>query len=124
MSTNNYSSSYEWKAVLLLSLGFGLVSLDRWIIAPLFPIMMEDLNLNYQDLGNITAILALTWGVSSVVLGGLSDKLGRRKVLIPSIIGFSLLAGLSGIATGLTSFLLLAHSWVFSREDILLRVSL
>ena len=107
MSTKTYSSSYEWKAVLLLSLGFGLVSLDRWIIAPLFPIMMEDLNLNYQDLGNITAVLALTWGVSSVLLGGLSDKLGRRKVLIPSIIGFSLLAGLSGIATGLTSLLLL-----------------
>lgn len=108
MSTKNYSNGYEWKAVLFLSLGFGLVSLDRWIIAPLFPIMMEDLNLNYQDLGNITAILALTWGVSSVLLGGLSDKLGRRKVLIPSILGFSLLAGLSGIiATGLTSLLLL-----------------
>ena len=124
MSIKTYSSSYEWKAVLLLSLGFGLVSLDRWIIAPLFPIMMEDLNLDYQDLGNITAVLALTWGVASVLLGGLSDKLGRRKVLIPSIIGFSLLAGLSGIATGLTSLLFFAHSWGFSREDILLRVSL
>lgn len=107
MTTKNYSSSYEWKAILLLSLGFGLVSLDRWIIAPLFPTMMKDLHLNYQDLGNITAVLALTWGVSSVFLGGLSDKLGRRKVLIPAIIGFSLLTGLSGIATGLTSLLLL-----------------
>ncbi len=107
MSTNRYSSSYEWKAVLLLSLGFGLLSLDRWIIAPLFPIMMEDLNLNYQDLGNITAILALTWGVASILLGGLSDKLGRRRVLIPSIIGFSLLAGFTGLASGLTSLLLL-----------------
>ncbi|WP_313234781.1 MFS transporter [Sporosarcina ureae] len=107
MSTNGYSNSYEWKAVLLLSLGFGLLSLDRWMIAPLFPIIMEDLNLNYQDLGNITAVLALTWGVASILLGGLSDKLGRRKVLIPSIIGFSLLAGLTGLASGLTGLLLL-----------------
>jgi len=107
MSTKGYSNSYEWKAVLLLSLGFGLLSLDRWMIAPLFPIIMEDLNLNYQDLGNITAVLALTWGVASILLGGLSDKLGRRKVLIPSIIGFSLLAGLTGFASGLTGLLLL-----------------
>lgn len=107
MSTKNDSSSYEWKAVVLLSLGFGLVSLDRWIIAPLFPIMMNDLHLTYQDMGNITAVLALTWGVASVLLGGISDKLGRRKVLLPSIIGFSILGGLSGVATGLTSLLLL-----------------
>ncbi len=116
MSTNRYSSSYEWKAVLLLSLGFGLLSLDRWIIAPLFPIMMEDLNLNYQDLGNITAILALTWGVASILLGGLSDKLGRRRVLIPSIIGFSLLAGFTGLASGLTSLLLLRALMGFFEE--------
>jgi hypothetical protein len=45
-----WDTSYEWKAVTLLGLGFGLVGLDRWIIAPLFPFMMKDLNLNYQDL--------------------------------------------------------------------------
>ena len=91
--------SYEWKAVLLLSLGFGLVSLDRWIIAPLFPMMMQDLNLNYQDLGNITGALAIAWGISSVVFGFISDKVGRRKILIPSIVGFSMLGGLTGLAS-------------------------
>ena len=35
-----WDTSYEWKAVLLLGLGFGLVGLDRWIIAPLFPCMV------------------------------------------------------------------------------------
>src|SRR6266853_1350286 len=39
-------TSYEWKAVTLLGLGFGLVGLDRWIIAPLFPFMMKDLHLS------------------------------------------------------------------------------
>ena len=37
MQTQKWDTSYEWKAVLLLSLGFGLVGLDRWIIAPLLP---------------------------------------------------------------------------------------
>ena len=100
MSKLKNSMSYEWKAVLLLSLGFGLVSLDRWIIAPLFPMMMQDLNLNYQDLGNITGALAIAWGISSVVFGFISDKVGRRKILIPSIVGFSMLGGLTGLSSG------------------------
>jgi len=29
-------ASYEWKAVLIVSLAFGLVGLDRFILPPLF----------------------------------------------------------------------------------------
>jgi predicted MFS family arabinose efflux permease len=100
-----WDTSYEWKAVTLLGLGFGLVGLDRWIIAPLLPSIMKDLNLNPQDAGNIIGILGLSWGFFAAIMGGLSDKIGRRKVLIPAIIGFSLLSGLSGMATGLVSLL-------------------
>ena len=37
MKPNTWDVAYEWKAVALLALGFGLVGLDRWLIAPLFP---------------------------------------------------------------------------------------
>jgi MFS family permease len=104
---NKWDSGYEWKAVLLLALGFGLVGLDRWIITPLFPVMMKDLHLDYQDLGNIIAVLGLSWGVFSIIMGRLSDKIGRRKVLIPAIILFSMLSGLTGLAGGLISLLLI-----------------
>ena len=106
-SLNLPASSYEWKAVTLLSLGFGLVGLDRWIIAPLFPFMMNDLHLGYQALGNLIAVLGLCWGVSAIITGAISDRIGRRKILIPAIILFSLLSGLSGLATGLVSLLLI-----------------
>ncbi len=107
MNNKKWDSAYEWKAVALLALGFGLVGLDRFIILPLFPVMMRDLNLNYQDLGNISAVLALAWGISSIFMGRLSDRVGRRKVIIPSVIMFSLLAGLSGLATGVGALLLI-----------------
>lgn len=107
MNNKKWDSAYEWKAVALLALGFGLVGLDRFIILPLFPVMMRDLNLNYQDLGNISAVLALAWGISSIFMGRLSDRIGRRKVIIPSVIMFSLLAGLSGLATGVGALLLI-----------------
>jgi predicted MFS family arabinose efflux permease len=99
-------SSYEWKAVLILSLAFGLVGLDRFILPPLFPTMMKDLGLNYQDLGNLVGALGVAWGVSAILLGGLSDRLGRRRVLVPAVVLFSVLSVLSGLATTLVGLLI------------------
>jgi len=98
---------YEYTAVAMLALGFGLVGLDRFIILPLFPVMMADLHLDYQDLGNISAVLAIAWGISSIFMGRLSDRIGRRKVLIPAVLLFSLLAGLSGLVNGVAALLLI-----------------
>ena len=104
--TQAWDTAYEWKAVSLLTIGFGLVGLDRWIIAPMFPAIAPDLHLDYQDLGNIIGALGIAWGISAIVLGGLSDRIGRKPVLVPAIVMFSLLSGLSGMAGGLASLLL------------------
>lgn len=104
---SKWDTVYEWKAVLLLSLGFGLVGIDRFMIMPLFPVMMKDLNLDYQDLGHITGALAVAWGFAAMLTGNLSDRIGHRKVLIPAMIAFSLLAGLSGLATGVGSLIVI-----------------
>lgn len=96
---------YEWRAIALLTLAFGLVGLDRFAINPLFPAMMKDLNLTYQDLGNLSSVLAIAWGVASIYAGSLSDRLGRRKVLIPTVLIFSAMSGFSGLATGIGSLL-------------------
>lgn len=105
MKSNDWDVAYEWKAVVLLALGFGLVGLDRWLIAPLFPSIMKDLHLTAQDVGNCIGILGLSWGIFAALMGGISDKIGRRKVLIPAILAFSLLSGFSGLAGGLMSLL-------------------
>ncbi len=96
-TNGKWDTAYEWKAVALLGVGFGLVGLDRWIIAPLFPFIMQDLGLAEGDIGRLAGILGLTWGVFAIFSGRLSDKIGHRKVLIPAIILFSFLSGLSGV---------------------------
>lgn len=103
----SWDTRYETKAVGLLALGFGMVGLDRFIINPLFPVMQKDLGLNYQDLGLISAVLALTWGVASIFSGRLSDRIGRKRVLVPAMVLFSLLVATSGLATGMLSLLLI-----------------
>ncbi len=103
-----WDTAYEFKAVILLTIGFGLVGLDRWILPPLFAAQMgKDLGLTPQDLGNLVGGLGVAWGVSAIFIGGLSDRIGRRKVLIPAVVLFSVLSALSGLATGLMSLLLI-----------------
>lgn len=105
--SGEWDKSYERKAVSLLAVGFGLVGLDRFILNPLFPIMAEDLGLGYQDLGLISGILALTWGISSIFSGNIADRIGGKRVLITSVILFSVLVAFSGLAVGLISLLII-----------------
>ena len=102
-----WDSAYEWKAVGLLTIGFGLVGLDRWIIAPLAPSMVAELGISPSDINNLVAVLGVTWGIAAIALGGLSDRIGRRKVLIPALVAFSLMSCLSGVAGGFMSLLLI-----------------
>lgn len=96
----------EWQAVTVLALGFGLVGIDRFLIATMYPTIARDLGLGYGDIGTITGALALAWGVAALVMGNLSDRIGQRRVLVGSLIVFSLLIGGSGLATGLGGLIL------------------
>ena len=102
-----WDTAYEWKTVALLGIGFGLVGLDRWIIAPLFPFIAQDLGLAEGEIGRLTGILGVLWGVFAIFSGRLSDKIGHRKVLIPAILLFSLMSGLSGMVQGLMALILI-----------------
>ena len=102
-----HDTAYERKTLVLLGLGFGLVGLDRWIVAPLFPHMMHDLGLNFQQLGSLIGILSVTWGVWAIAMGAVSDRIGRKKILVVTMIAFSLLSSLSGLATSFASLMLI-----------------
>lgn len=107
VNPDQYSFQYEIKTLVLLGLGFGLVGLDRWIVAPLFPMMMRDLNLSFQQLGSLIGILSITWGVWSIAMGPISDRIGRKPILIVTMVVFSLLSCLSGFATSFASLMVI-----------------
>lgn len=88
-----------------MSLCFGLVGIDRFIINPLFPAIATDLALDYKDMGMISGSLAAAWGVAAIIMGRVADKIGIKVVLALSTILFSALFGAGGLASSLVSLL-------------------
>lgn len=107
MTASHHDIGYERTTLVLLGLGFGLVGFDRWLMAPMFPYMMNDLHLSYSQLGSLIGVLGVAWGLWSIVMGPVSDRIGRKKILVVTMIVFSLLSSLSGLTAGFMSLILL-----------------
>ena len=96
---------YENNVILITWFIWGFVGLDRFLIANLFPWVLPDLKINFTDAGLIMAVIAITWSFSSAIFGNVSDRIGRRKIIIPATIVFSLLSWITGFARNLPMLL-------------------
>src|SRR5687768_2448257 len=100
-----WETDYEWKIVLLLGLGFGLVGMDRFVIGPLWATIAADLGLDPGAIGTLAGLTAVAWGTFAIIFGRLSDIWGHRKILIWSVLGYSLLGGITGLAGSMAFFI-------------------
>ncbi|MFW9794121.1 MAG: MFS transporter [Candidatus Thorarchaeota archaeon] len=66
----------------ILQIGFGLVT-------PIFPYYIESLGMAGIELGVLAASFAITRIILAGPFGGLSDRVGRKPVLIMSLLGFA-----------------------------------
>ncbi|WP_086837999.1 MFS transporter [Amycolatopsis kentuckyensis] len=98
---------YENLLLLILFLSFGFVFFDRQALSFLAPFLVKEFGLSNTELGVLSGVLALTWALSGMVFGRLSDRLGRRKpILIAAVLLFSAISSLSGLMTGFVGLLL------------------
>lgn len=81
-------------ALLIVSMGFAMV-------IPIFPFYIDELGGSGGKLGLLIAIAAFTELVFGPLWGNLSDRIGRKPVLIIGLVGYVLASLLMGLSTTL-----------------------
>jgi len=92
------SRRYENTLIAILFLTWGTVFLDRMSQMYLAPYFAPEFHLNPEQIGTLASVLAITWAASTFLFGALSDRVGRKAVLVPAVFAFSLLSCLSATA--------------------------
>jgi predicted MFS family arabinose efflux permease len=111
--------SFQWTVALIL---FGVLFLgvsDTQLVAPLLPLIARDLGTTPGHAGIIVTTYSLAAAAFALFIGPLSDRIGRKKVLVTGLALFSLasfftyhvstfsalviLRGMTGLAAGTLS---------------------
>ncbi len=91
----------------LLFLGWALGNLDRYIMNYAVLSITEDLSLSASSTGLILSSFFAGYAIMQLPGGWLADRFGARKVLIASVILWSIFTGLSGVAWSLASMVVI-----------------
>ena len=85
-----------WKLVSLSGVPFIMV-LGNSMLIPVFPEMQKAMSISPFQAGLTITFFSLPAGIAIPIMGFLADKIGRKKIIVPSLIIY----GLGGIISGL-----------------------
>ncbi|MFH0991209.1 MAG: MFS transporter [bacterium] len=104
---------YHWLVVIIASLGWLFDCMDQRIFAlSREPALTEVLGGNVDDaiikswVGWATAIMMIGWATGGIIFGTMSDKLGRVKTMVVTLLLYSIFTGLSGLARSPEEFMI------------------
>ena len=97
---------YENMLVAILFFTWGTVFLDRTSQHYLAPYFIPEFHLSTEQVGLLASAVAVTWALSTLFFGALSDRVGRKPILVPVVFLFSLLSWISGITHNFQQLLL------------------
>lgn len=96
-----------WGLLVLLTLMYGFVGLNRVSIAYVFPLIIPAFHLQYWQAGLLVSVTSGAWVISTWIGGHLSDRRGRRPVLAWGLTGAAVVTALTGVASGFGSLVAL-----------------
>lgn len=91
------------RLLLLLSAATFMVFFQAYMVAPLIPRLAYLFAVTPQRMGWIVPAYLVAYGVAVLFFGPLSDRLGRKPVILASLGGFVVLTALTGAATNLAT---------------------
>jgi MFS family permease len=102
----SHSRRYEKSLVGILFFTWGTVFLGRMSQLYLAPYFAPEFHLSHEQVGKVASALAITWAASTFLFGALSDRVGRKPVLVPAVFAFSILSWASGLVHNFHQLLL------------------
>jgi len=91
----------RWYPFILVGLLFGfwgLVGINRLGLQFLVPFIIDDFHINLTQVSLLVAGTSATWAISSWLSGWLSDRYGRKAILVPGAIFACLATMAQGLA--------------------------
>ncbi|WP_048152630.1 MFS transporter [Palaeococcus ferrophilus] len=82
------------RLLIVLSLGWIFNYVHRMIVPPLIPLIKVEFGINNAQAGLLMTSLLLPYALIQVPAGYLGDRFGRKRVLVMSILGYSLSSAL------------------------------
>ncbi len=105
-------TAYHWLVIVIASAGWLFDCMDQRIFAlTREPAMREILGAATPDAlikswgGWATAAMMVGWATGGIIFGTMSDRLGRVKTMVATLMMYSVFTGLSGISHSVTSFM-------------------
>lgn len=89
----------------LLCTSAFLVFVQAFMVAPLIPRLADVFHTNVGWIGLAVPAYLLPYGIATLAWGPLSDRFGRRAVILGSMLLFIVLTGATASASGVTSFI-------------------
>jgi predicted MFS family arabinose efflux permease len=77
------------KILIWFALGTFAIGTEGFMIAPLLPNLAQDLSVSLVAAGQLVTVFTLSYAFSSPILTALTGAIGRRNLLIGSMIGFA-----------------------------------
>jgi len=91
---------FAWILVAVLWVVAVLNYVDRQVIFSLFPLLSSDLNLSPVQLGLLSTVFLLMYGVLSPFAGFLADRFGRGRLITVGLLVWSAVTLATGAASG------------------------
>jgi MFS family permease len=86
---------------------FGFVGLNRAGIGYVLPPIVQEFHLEFWQAGLLVSGTSLAWAVSAWLSGSISDRLGRKNVLLVGMYGAAAISGLIGATWDFISLFIL-----------------
>jgi predicted MFS family arabinose efflux permease len=97
----------RWRIAAFLAIAAGLNYADRAAMSAVLPAVRSDLGISDVSLGLLGSVFLWSYALGSPLAGSFADRHSRRRIVIGSLIAWSAVTALMGLATGFSMLLVL-----------------